>query len=211
MTTTNGWKNKINLTPNNHYQLIINLNFKQMIRRHDALLDEDDYGFSSLEKFRRRNEQKILNKKRAKQRKRAMRNVKSNAGRKIGNRYAIIDPHSYDITRFFDSITQLENYFGIKKIYPRLHRFERYRVSLRATPNIKGFIVVRWKDKEALGLDRDEFEQMLLDKVRGWLIINQFERIRANMEDVDTETQGKLFKYLDKIERMDSYKKLDDE
>lgn len=170
--------------------------------------DEEKYGYSSLEKFLQRNEARILAKKRP-----VGRPIKDRrkTGRKIGNRYAIVDPSNYQIVRFFDSMGQLENYLGMGNLHSRLYNYTRYKVSATASPLIKGFIVTTWRDNETLGLDRDDLEEMIYGKIKGWMIATQFERIRENIGNIDSVTLDKLFKYLQKVEHIDSRKLLEDE
>ena len=160
----------------------------------DAFLDEDEYGFSSLSKFLARNKKRILQKKRKKIK---PKKPYSKLGRKVSNRYAIIDPSNYEVVRFFDSIHQLENYTGLKLLYMRIRNYENYNVNSRAAPVIKGYIVVRWVDKEVLGLDLDDFVEFLHERARGWMIINQFDRIRKNIKSIDSVTLKRLYKYLE--------------
>jgi len=180
---------------------------KQNLRFKDVFLDdqEDSYGYSSLEKFIKRNrerkETKLLKKKRTNNSKNR---VKRPGGRKISNRFAVIDPNSYEVIRFFDNITQLENYTGIKQIYGRIHRYENYNLNARVSPNISGYIIVRWTDSEVLSMDRDKFIEFIQARVKGWMIFNQFDRIRENIKSFDDYTLDKLFNYLNKVENINS-------
>ena len=39
------------------------------------------------------------------------------------------------------------------------------------------------------------------DKVKGWMVATQMERMRANLGKIQPETLKKLFKYLEKVEK----------
>lgn len=176
--------------------------------------EEEDYGFKSLQKFldRKKNPPKIGRpKKRGTKKGTRTKASYANAGRKMENRYAIIDPSNYEVQRFFDNIVQLQNYFNMGSLYSRTREYEKYQVNVRSTPLIKGYIVVRWTDKEVFSMDREAFINFLHDRVRGWMVINQMERIRENMSSIDNDTVKRLFNYLSKVEDVNSHRLLKDE
>jgi hypothetical protein len=167
--------------------------------------DSDDYGFKTLQKFldRKKNPPKIGRpRKRGSNKGSRPKKSYKNVGRSIENRYAIIDPVTYLPQRFFDNIQQLQNYFNLGRLQPRIYDYEHHKVSVRSNPTIKGYIVVRWKDKEVFSFDHEQFVKFLQDRVKGWMIINQMDRIRENIQSIDKETLDKLFKYLNKIENI---------
>jgi hypothetical protein len=68
--------------------------------------------------------------------------------------------------------------------------------------------VVRWNDKEVFGFDHDTFINFIHERVKGWMIINQMDRIRENISSIDSYTLNKLFNYLAKVEDVNSDKLL---
>lgn len=125
-------------------------------------------------------------------------------GAKPYNRYALLDPVTYEVVRTLDSLAKIEAYSGLKKLYGRLHLYENYKIQVEAKPTLFGYIVVRFNDDEVRGKSNDEIVEMLHQKAKGWMIATTMERIRQNFNKLDQDALDKLFKYLEKI---DNYEK----
>jgi len=123
---------------------------------------------------------------------------KTKVGRKE-SRYAIMEPDNYLIVRYFDNLRQLENFIELSKLSGRLYLYENYKINETSSPTIKGYIIIKWKDNDVAGMDNNAIIEFLYNKVRGYMVISELNKIKPMLKDVDENTINEIFKSLNMI------------
>lgn len=123
---------------------------------------------------------------------------------------ACIDPNTYKLVRFFESVLEMQHDTNIKNLQPILYRYLRNTHGKNGTATIGNWIVVEFMKEEMEDKTLEEFESMIFNKAIDKILFVQMQRVRENINTFTTEEKKKIFRFLNNVESPNP-KAIDDE